>query len=54
MPERPTQPRDKAHETALAVLRAYVTTYCHDRLGRQAPDRSRLLALDALDTLDER
>lgn len=42
-----------AKATALAVLRAYVCTYIVDKTGREAPDRSRLLALDALETLEK-
>jgi len=35
-----------------AMLRAWLLTYCRDRLGRDAPVGSRALAHDALDRLE--
>ena len=35
-----------------AIVRAHLTTYTRDKTGREAPDRSRLLALDALADLE--
>ena len=34
------------------VVRAFLLTYCRDRLGRDAPVGSRALAHDALDRLE--
>lgn len=38
---------------ALAVLRAFVAMAAADRLGREIAPQSRMLALDALEALDD-
>lgn len=41
------------HETAVEIVRAFMLTYCVDRVGRPAPVASRAAAHDALDVLAE-
>ena len=35
-----------------ALLRVYITNYHHNTVGAQAPGRTRLLALDAIERLE--
>lgn len=48
------QPYDMTPSHATAVLHAYVTAAVLDKTGRPLADRSRLLALDALQVLATR